>query len=246
MAPGDRDPADNVISKASQLADTHLHLVRNISTGLAIAGVIVCARSIKLLTKFTNAKDIPDKFIQKNVKLRGKIVCVTEHTIEVDHIPISLPILSSFQRRWHGHGSLMIRLAGVELTYSGKIWLQHNLQPSQMLWFQLLNREHSMLDCFIFVKRGRFFNECLNVLLLKEGLGRAAHIPGIHQEPGPYRTFYRRLLQAEVRAQKAGKGLWKQDSQLNSLTNKMLKNGIVQHMKRLISLLVNYWNKFKT
>ncbi|XP_063772182.1 protein C3orf33 homolog [Pseudophryne corroboree] len=244
MAPSS-DSADNVISRASQLADSHLYVVRNISTGLAIAGVILCARSIKLLTKFTNVKDIPDKFIQKNLKLRGKIVCVTEHAIEVDHIPITLPILASFQKRWHGHGTLLVRLAGVELSQSGKVWLQNHLQPSQMLWFQLLNREESVLDCFIFVKKRWFFNECLNVLLVREGLGRTASTPSIQQDPRHNWPFYKQLLQAEVRAQKAGKGVWKPDSQLN-LTNKILHNGILQHMKHLIRSLVTCWKKIKS
>ncbi|XP_044145891.1 protein C3orf33 homolog isoform X3 [Bufo gargarizans] len=169
MAPGDGQSADNVIAKASGLLDSHLYILRNISTGLAIAGIVLCARSIRLVTKFTQAKDIPEQFIKKNVKLRGKVVCVTEETIEIDHIPISLPVLRSVQKKWHGQGSLLVRLAGVELTQDGKIWLQNNLQPSEMLWFQLLNREDSMLDCFVFINRGGFINDCLNVVLLKEG-----------------------------------------------------------------------------
>ncbi|XP_040205159.1 protein C3orf33 homolog [Rana temporaria] len=243
MAPG--DPADNLISKLSQLADSHLYLVRNISTGLAVAGVILCARSIKLVTKFTNAKAIPDTFIKKNVKLRGKVISVKEHAIEIEHIPIRVPILTSLLKKWQGHGSLLVRLAGVELTPSGKHWLLTNLQPSQPLWFQLLNREDSTLDCFIFINRGRFFNECLNVLLLKEGLGRAAYIPNIHAERDHHWTFYKRLLQAEARAQKSRKGIWEQENQLNILKNKMLTLGIFQRTKQLINLLVTRWKQFK-
>ncbi|XP_056420975.1 protein C3orf33 homolog isoform X2 [Hyla sarda] len=243
MAPSDREPADNVISKASQLLDSHLHLVRNISTGLAVVGIVLCARSIRLLTKFSKAKDIPKEFIKKNVKLRGKVVCVTEETIEVDHIPISLPILRSLQKKWHGQGSLLVRLAGVELTENGKTWLKNNLQPSQMLWFQLLNREDSMLDCFVFINRGGFFNDCVNVVLLKEGLGRTAHIRGVHQGTGHYFAFYKRLLQAEVKAQKTGKGLWEQESQLRTLTNKILSNSIIQHVKQFIHVMTKYWRK---
>ncbi|KAG9494180.1 protein C3orf33 homolog [Eleutherodactylus coqui] len=244
MAPGDGEAADNVISKASRLLDEHLYVVRNISTGLAIAGIVVCARSIRLLTKFTSAKDIPEQFLKRNVKLRGKVVCVTEEAIEIDHVPISLPLLRSFQKRWHGQGSLLVRLAGVELTQDGRIWLQNNLQTSQRLWFQLLNREDSVLDCFIFINRGGFFNDCLNVVLLKEGLGRTAHIRGVHQGPGHHLAFYKRLLRAEVKAQKAGKGLWKQESRLNTLTNKVLSNSIIRHMKQFISVMTKYWKKF--
>ncbi|KAM9316117.1 protein C3orf33 homolog [Gastrophryne carolinensis] len=241
-----REPGDgNVISKISHLADSHLSLVRNISTGLAIAGVILCARSLKLVTKFTNAKDIPDKFIKKNVKLRGKVISVTEHGIKVDHIPIRIPVLSSFTQLWHGQGSLLVRLAGVELTPSGKCWLQNNLQPSQNLWFQLLNREDSMLDCFIFVSRGGFFNECLNILLLKEGLGRAAHILGSHKESGHHWTFYKKILRAEVQAQKAKKGLWEQESRINMLANTIHNHRIVLKTKHILSSLVTYWKQFR-
>ncbi|XP_073529171.1 protein C3orf33 homolog isoform X2 [Phyllobates terribilis] len=206
MAPSDGEPGDNVVAKTSRLLDSHLYLVRNISTGLAIAGIFLCARSIRLITKFTSAKDIPEKFIKKNVKLRGKVIQVTGETIEIDHVPISLPILRSIQQRWHGQGSLLVRLAGVELTQNGKVWLQDNLHPSQVLWFQLLNREDSMLDCFVFINRGGFINDCLNVLLLREGLGRTAHIRGVYQGPGQHLPFYKRLLQAEIKAQKAQKG----------------------------------------
>lgn len=178
------------------------------------------------------------------MKLRGRIVGVTEEAIEIDHIPISLPLLRALQRRWHGQGHLLVRLAGVELTQNGKIWLQNNLQPSQMLWFQLLNREDSMLDCFVFINRGGFTNDCLNVVLLKEGLGRTAHIRGVHEGPGHYLAFYKRLLQAEVKAQKARRGLWKQESRLNTLTNKMRCKIIVQHIKQFFSLMTKYWKKF--
>ncbi|XP_018412529.1 PREDICTED: protein C3orf33 homolog [Nanorana parkeri] len=244
MAPS--DPADNLISKVSQLADSHIYFVRNISIGLAVAGVVLCARSIKLVTKFTNAKHIPDNFIKRSVKLRGKVISVKEHTIEIEHIPIRVPILTSLLKKWHGHGILLVRLAGVELTPSGQHWLLTNLQPSQRLWFQLLNREDSMLDCFIFINRGGFFNECLNVVLLKEGLGRAAHISSKHAEPGHHWTFYKRLLQAEVRAQRARKGIWEQESQLDVLKNKIFTHSIFQKTKQLLNSLVTYWKQFRS
>ncbi|KAM5165487.1 protein C3orf33 homolog [Mantella aurantiaca] len=245
MAAG--DPADNnVISKVSQLADSHLYLVRSISAGLAVAGVFLCARSIKLVTKFANAKDIPASFIMKNVKLRGKVITVKEHAIEIEHIPIRIPILSSLLRKWHGHGSLLLRFAGVELTACGKHWLLTNLQPSQNLWFQLLSREDSMLDCFIYINRGGFFNECLNVLLLKEGLGRAAPISNSHAKSGHHWRFYKQLLQAEVRAQKAGKGIWEQESRLKVMKNKIVTHSIFRKMKQLTNSLVTYWKQFRT
>ncbi|KAM4040764.1 protein C3orf33 homolog [Anomaloglossus baeobatrachus] len=245
MAPSDGEPADNVISKASRLLDSHLYLVRNISSGLAIVGIVLCARSIRLIAKFSSAKDIPEKFIKKNVKLRGKVIRVNGEIIEIDHVPISLPILRSLQQRWHGQGSLLVRLAGVELTQNGRIWLQDNLRPSQMLWFQLLSREDSMLDCFVFINRGGFINDCLNVLLLREGLGRTAHIRGINQGPGQHLAFYKRLLQAEIKAQKGRQGLWKEESQLNTLNKRILNNRFIQQMKQFVNLMTKYWKKWR-
>ncbi|XP_053315255.1 protein C3orf33 homolog [Spea bombifrons] len=245
MASNGRDSAGNIVSQLSQLADRHLYLVRSISTGLAIAGAFLFAKSIKLTTKFTNAKGIPEKFIRKNVKLQGKLRCITEQGLEVEHIPITLPIVSFFQKKWHSDGSLLIRLAGVELTGCGKIWLRNRLHPSQMLWFQLLSREDSVLDCFILVHRRGLFNECLNVEILRQGLGKVSRVPRIDEHPTLWK-FYKRLLQAEVKAQKKGKGMWKRESQLNMLTNKMLNNNIVQKLKQLASNIVNYWKKYRT
>ncbi|PNI78168.1 C3orf33 isoform 4 [Pan troglodytes] len=38
----------NVVARISQWADDHLRLVRNISTGMAIAGIMLLLRSIRL------------------------------------------------------------------------------------------------------------------------------------------------------------------------------------------------------
>ncbi|XP_054649990.1 protein C3orf33 homolog isoform X4 [Dunckerocampus dactyliophorus] len=103
-------PAHNVVSTLSQLADDHLTLVRNISTGLALAGVIVIARSIKLITKFQAVSEIPARFVERNVSLRGRVHSITEEGLEVEHIPIYLPVLSPLltkhkadERRSHLH-----------------------------------------------------------------------------------------------------------------------------------------------
>ncbi|XP_018117514.1 chromosome 3 open reading frame 33 L homeolog isoform X1 [Xenopus laevis] len=244
MAESGRELADNnLISKVSQLADNHLTVVRNISTGLAIAGVILFARSIRLTTKFTNAKDIPSEFIKKNVKLRGKLLSITGDRLEVEHVPISLPIVASFQRKCHSQGTLFIRFAGVEMTPSGKIWLQDRLQPSQMLWFQLLNREDSVLDCFILLDRLGFFRDCLNVEILRQGLGTTVDIPGLQHDSSHYWKFYKRLLQAEVEAQKKGKGLWKQESWLSITSHRFFSTIFIQPVKRLIKLITYFWEK---
>lgn len=50
-------------------------------------------------------------------------------------------------------GLLLVRLAGVELTPEGTVWLQRELKPSQVIWFQLLGREHLALECLVLVNK---------------------------------------------------------------------------------------------
>lgn len=85
--------------RPSEWADTHLTLIWNISTGLAIVGVIVLAKRIKLTAKFTDALEICPEFIEKNVKLGGQLRQITEQRLEIEHVPIILPIISSLQKR---------------------------------------------------------------------------------------------------------------------------------------------------
>ncbi|XP_030044640.1 protein C3orf33 homolog isoform X1 [Microcaecilia unicolor] len=231
--------SENLAARVSEFVDEHLQLLRNVSTGLVVAGAILFARSIKMTTKFKKAVDIPEEFILKNVKLRGRLLHVTEEGLEVEHIPISLPFMSSWQRRLQSNGKLLVRLAGVELTQNGKLWLHEYLKPSEMLWFQLLRRDDSVLDCFILVNRGRFFSVCLNEEVLRQGLGRAIAIEGLPQDSKRHWKFQTRLLQAELKAQKKGRGLWKEASVLEKLTKSISTNTAVQQLKRFIKWMAN-------
>ncbi|EDL35397.1 RIKEN cDNA E130311K13, isoform CRA_b [Mus musculus] len=115
----DRDRGEaNVVTRVSQWADNHLRLVQNISTGMAIAGIMLLIRSVRLTSKFTTSSDIPVEFIRKKVKLRGRLQRITECGLEIEHIPITLPFISSWKEE--PRGVLLVKLAGVELTESGK------------------------------------------------------------------------------------------------------------------------------
>ncbi|XP_029441647.1 protein C3orf33 homolog [Rhinatrema bivittatum] len=81
-----------------------------------------------------------------------------------------------------------------------------------MLWFQLLRRDESALDCFVLLNRGRLFSVCLNEEILREGLGRAIGMEGLRPDSKRHWKLQRRLLRAELRAQKKGRGLWKEAS----------------------------------
>ncbi|KAM4889057.1 protein C3orf33 homolog [Thomomys bottae] len=208
-ASGGGGAAPNLVSRASQWADDHLRLVRNISTGMAIAGIILFLRSVRLTAKFTSAAAVPAEFIRKRVKLRGRLRRVTDAGLEVEHLPVVAPLLSAW--RQEPCGVLLIKLAGVQLTDSGKAWLQRELQPSQHLWFQLLGKENSALFCYLLVKKGGYFSVNLNEEILRRGLGKVVPVTGLDSDSKTYWKIHRKLLKAELRALKKGEGIWKEE-----------------------------------
>ncbi|KAM6389223.1 protein C3orf33 homolog isoform 2-T2 [Pluvialis apricaria] len=212
-----RSGAAEGLSRLSEWADAHLSLLRT--------------------TKFTSASDIPVGFVEKNVKLRGKLHQITEKGLEVEHIPISVPFITSLQRKWQSKGLLLVRLAGVELAPSGMAWLQQELKPKEMIWFQLLGREDLALECLVLVNKGRFLSVCLNEEILRQGLGRTARIEGLHHDSRLYWKLHKRLLRAELKALKKNKGIWREESYSERIRDRISNNKFVQTLKQFASWL---------
>uniref|UniRef100_A0A3Q0RIH2 TNase-like domain-containing protein n=1 Tax=Amphilophus citrinellus TaxID=61819 RepID=A0A3Q0RIH2_AMPCI len=166
-----------VVSLISQFADDNLTL--NISTGLAIAGVIVIARSIKLITKFQAAREIPARFIERNVSLRGKVHSVTEKGLEVEHVPIYLPVISPL------------------------------------------------------LSKGSLRSYCMNEEVLGLGLARTAPVPGVLPNSRLYWRLHKQLHRAEVKAEKKGRGLWKEDSLWERTSKAISNNALFSLVKRI-------------
>ncbi|XP_068585457.1 protein C3orf33 homolog isoform X2 [Cebidichthys violaceus] len=225
----------NVVSVISQFADDNLTLVRNISTGLAVAGVIVIARSIKLVTTFQAASEIPARFIERNVSLRGKVHSITERGLEVEHVPIYLPVVSPFLSRHKGgcRSPMLVHLAGVEMTPEGRAWLQKNLAPAQTVWLKLLSREDDMLHCLVSQSRGSMWSYCINEEVLRLGLARAAPLVGVPSDSRLYWRLLKRLHRAEVKAERKGRGLWKQDGLWERASNVVRDNALFRLMRRI-------------
>ncbi|XP_041656615.1 protein C3orf33 homolog isoform X2 [Cheilinus undulatus] len=225
----------NVVSLISHFADENLTLVRNISTGLAVAGVIVIARSIKLVTKFQAASEIPARFIERNVSLRGKVHSVTEKGLEVEHVPIYLPVLSPLLSKHKGmHTSpMLVHLAGVELTPEGRAWLQNNLTPSQTVWLKLISRKNETLHCLVSQSKGSMWSYCMNEEVLRLGLARTAPVVGVLPDSRLYWRLHKRLHRAEVRAEKKGRGLWKQDSLWERVSKAIGDSAVFRMIRRI-------------
>ncbi|XP_014686044.1 protein C3orf33 homolog isoform X2 [Equus asinus] len=185
---------------------------------MAAAGMMLLLRSVRLTSKFTSSSEIPVEFIRRNVKLRGRLRRITDSGLEIEHIPITLPIISSWRKE--PCGVLLVQLAGVELTETGKMWLQKELKPSQLLWFQLLGKENSTLFCYLLVNRGRYFTVSLNEEILRRGLGKTVLVKGLNHDSKIYWRIHRNLLKAELTALKKREGIWKEESEKESYLEK--------------------------
>ncbi|XP_029922104.1 protein C3orf33 homolog isoform X2 [Myripristis murdjan] len=228
-------PSHNIVSIISQFGDDNLSLVRNISTGLALAGVIVIARSIRLMTKFKAASEIPARFIERNVSLRGKVHGVTEEGLSVEHVPIHVPGLSPLLSKHKGvcASPLLVHLAGVELTPEGRAWLEENLDPAQLVWLKLISREEDTLHCLVSHSKGSMWSSCINEEVLWLGLARTAPISGVPPDSHLYWRLHKRLLKAEGKAERKGRGLWKEDSLWQRASKAVGDNTVFRLMKRL-------------
>ncbi|XP_004442269.1 PREDICTED: protein C3orf33 homolog [Ceratotherium simum simum] len=218
---------------------------------MAVAGVVVLLRSVRLTSKFTSSSEIPVEFIRRNVKLRGRLRRITENGLEIEHIPITLPIISSWRKE--PCGVLLVKLAGVELTETGKVWLQKELKPSQLLWFQLLGKENSALFCYLLVNKGRYLTVSLNEEILRRGLGKTVLVQGLNYDSKIYWTIHRNLLKAELTALKKGEGIWKEESEKESYLEKFKgswreiwkKDSNLKKIGSNFNLKKSYYDKFR-
>uniref|UniRef100_A0A3P9KCI5 Chromosome 3 open reading frame 33 n=1 Tax=Oryzias latipes TaxID=8090 RepID=A0A3P9KCI5_ORYLA len=225
----------NIVSLISKIADEHISVVRSFSTCLAVAGVILIARSIKLLTKFQAAREIPARFIERNVRLRGKVHSITEKGIEVEHVPIYLPVLSTLLSKQDvSTSTMLVHLAGVELTPEGQIWLQNTLAPTQVVWLKLISRKDNTLNCLVSHNRqGSMWGHCMNEEVLKLGLARTAPIVGVQPESRLYWRLHKRLHRAELKAEKKGRGFWKEESPWERTLKAVRDSSIIRLMKTI-------------
>ncbi|XP_063763706.1 protein C3orf33 homolog isoform X2 [Eleginops maclovinus] len=226
--------SENIVSSISKFADDNLTLVRNISTGLAVVGVIVIARSIKLTTTFQAVSEIPARFIERNVSLRGKVHSITERGLKVEHVPIYLPVLSGILSNKQGvcKSPMLVHLAGVELTPEGREWLQKNL--AQTVWLKLISREDDILHCLVSQSRGSMFSCCMNEEVLRLGLARSAPVVGVRPDSPLYWRLHKRLHRAEVKAERKGRGLWKEDSLWERASKAVRDSALFRLMRRIL------------
>lgn len=81
--------------------------------------------------------------------------------------------------------------------------------------------------------QGSMWSHCLNEEVLKLGLARTAPIVGLLPDSRLYWRLHKRLHRSEVRAERKGRGLWKQDSLLERAWKAVSDSSLVTLMKRI-------------
>ncbi|XP_048120307.1 protein C3orf33 homolog isoform X1 [Alosa alosa] len=181
--------------------------------------------------------EIPSRFIKRNVGLRGRVCSITDKGLEVEHIPIYVPVLSPLLMKYQAGAPLQVRLAGVELTPEGWDWLRRQLRPAETVWLKLIRKEGDSLDCFVSRGQGFLLGTSLNEQVLQQGLARSTPILGLDHRSRVYWRLHKRLLKAELKAERKGRGLWREDDLRERVSAVVRENIVVKGVKRLLSLI---------
>lgn len=76
---------------------------------------------------------------------------------------------------------------------------------------------------------------CVNEEVLKLGLARTAPIVGVLPNSRLYWSLHKRLHRAEVRAERKGRGLWKEDSLWERASKAVKDSALFRLMRRLFN-----------
>lgn len=82
--------------------------------------------------------------------------------------------------------------------------------------------------------QGVAFGTCVNEELLRLGLGRTVPVAGLHHGSRLYWRVHRRLLRAEVQAERKGRGLWVQESFWKRLAGALGDSAVARLLKKLL------------
>ena len=78
------------------------------------------------------------------------------------------------------------------------------------------------------------WSQCVNEELLKLGLARTVPISGLPSDSHLCWRLHKQLLKAEVKAEKKGGGLWKEDSLWERASKAVKDNALLRFMMRLL------------
>jgi len=75
-------------SSLTEFIDDNVQLFRSIPYVIALTGLLVAGRNIRLTNQFRSVSEIPSDFFQRNLWLRGRVSGVRGMTLQIRHEPI--------------------------------------------------------------------------------------------------------------------------------------------------------------
>lgn len=197
------------INRVSTFIDSHHRKITNSLYFVGFCGVFLILRSIRAFSKFNSAAEIPENLINRSVTLRGSIKSVDvgqDHklTLAVDHKPlIPLPFQSG-----SNNSSVSVIADGIKAEKGADLG---GINYGESIRFKLFKRidEGKSVSCQILRKRNLFFSQDLCGKLLSEGSASLDLFHVTLSDNPDYRKYYKKLVKAQIRAQKKNRGIWK-------------------------------------
>jgi len=208
----DKDSHDDILTKFTNFVDSNLRLFRSLSWVLAGAGVLIILRRTYVFRQFNTVSDVPTEFIAKNISLYGHVrEARQDNSLGICHIPLFRGVRKSYpfsETAGSPQPSLLnVSLTGVEFREGGHEWLLDNVMSVKVRMTPLQVTEENTLDCILYKKKGWISSMCVNEELVRQGVAVTCHVSTLTNS-APYLKLQRRLLKAELQAEKKGVGIW--------------------------------------
>lgn len=179
-----------------------------------------------MFRQFKAVSDVPAEFIAKNISFHGRVREIRQgDTLGVYHIPL----LRSFKKPYSSSESeapaqsslLDVSLVGIEFREGGFKWLSDNVLSTEVKMTPLQVTKGGTLDCIVYKKKGWFSSASVNEEMVQQGVAVTCHVTTLTNN-ALYHKLQRRLLKAELHAEKKGVGIWIRPSLLERLQSKVL------------------------
>ncbi|KAJ7379577.1 hypothetical protein OS493_013972 [Desmophyllum pertusum] len=221
MEEEEKDDNNDILTKFANFVDSNLRIFRNVSWILAGAGIVLILRRTYAFRQFKAVSDVPTEFVAKNISFRGHVREVRlDNTLGIYHIPLLRGLKKSYSSSdtevSEQSSLLAISLLGLEFREGGNKWLSDHVLSTKVQMTPLQVTKENTLDCIVYKKKGWFSSMSVNEEMVRQGVAVTCHVSSLTNSPLDA-TLQRRLLKAELLAEKKGVGIWIRPSLLERL-----------------------------
>ncbi|VDN52369.1 unnamed protein product [Dracunculus medinensis] len=175
--------------------------------------------------KFSNASQIPEDYLRKELTMKGKVrEIVPDGILKIEHEPlIKLPTI--LRRPLHVFaGFIDVRLAGLDISAAGLEYLSKDigLLNKNVQFTVIKHGSSNFVDAEVLIKKNFFHQTNLNIDLVRRGyakvlaLDQREHYKALQSVPA-YSRLISKLIMSEKIADIRGIGIWKRDTWVESL-----------------------------